>query len=267
MQRHSKPFIFPSRSKRPGARRRRAAGERGIAFLILMMALTMLLISLTVALPDIYTAGQREREEELIFRGNQYARAILLYHQQFNKFPSKVDDLVKKTNGYRFLRHAFPDPMTRSGKWRFIHANAAGVVMDSKTLTPPKAKKPLESGSSTEGETTGEAQGSEESNSTGQANETGRGNTPQGQPQKEGGSSDNEMKGAFIVGVASTSHKKSIRIWNNKDRYDLWEFLGVATAAVPSGATGAPSGATPTGSPQGSQPPAAIGGGTTNPQR
>ncbi|MGE5325968.1 MAG: hypothetical protein ACM3NO_02920, partial [Deltaproteobacteria bacterium] len=126
------------RSSRLAAKRLRESSDRGIAFLILMMVLTILLISLTVSLPDIYTQGQRDREEELLFRGDQYARAILLYHRQFNKYPQTVDDLLKKTNGYRFLRHPFRDPLTRSGKWRFIHANAAGVIFDSKTLTPPK---------------------------------------------------------------------------------------------------------------------------------
>lgn len=255
---HSKQSISPSPNRRIGARRHGAFGDRGIAFLILMMVLTMLLISLTVSLPDIYTQGQREREEELLFRGDQYARAIVLYHRQFNKFPASVDDLVKKTNGVRFLRHPFRDPMTRSGKWRFIHANAAGVVIDSKTLTPPKAKKPGESGASSESQNTGQ------SNASGETNAFGQTNAPQGQPQQAAGSSDNEIKGAFIVGVASTSTHKSIRIWNNKERYDLWEFLGVATAAVPSGATSSPSGGSSTSNPRGTQ----AGGtqmGNTNP--
>ena len=207
-----------------------------------MMALTVLLISLTVSLPDIITQGQRDKEEELLFRGDQYARAILLYHRQFNKYPQTVDDLVKKTNGYRFLRHRFRDPMTRSGKWRYIHANAAGVIFDSKTLTPPKPKKPLEGGdsSSDESGTDSGNQGSGEENPSGAGRSRGgRSASPSGS-QQGSETGDNDVKGAFIVGVASTSTRKSIRIWNNKDRYDLWEFLGVAVAATPG--TQAPSG-------------------------
>ena len=243
MRQRSRLYIFPSRNKPLASGRQRESSERGIAFLILMMVLTVLLISLTVSLPDIYTQGQRDREEELLFRGDQYARAVLLYHRQFNKYPQTVEDLMKKTNGYRFLRHPFRDPMTRSGKWRFIHANAAGVVFDSKTLTPPKPKKPLEGGSS------GDAQGEPDSEGQGQGQDnSGRGRKASGgtltssAPQQGSGSGDNEVKGAFIVGVASTSTRKSIRIWNNKDRYDLWEFLGVAVAAAPG--TQSPSGTT-----------------------
>ncbi|HET7841356.1 MAG TPA: hypothetical protein VFM21_07115 [Terriglobia bacterium] len=255
MRKRNKPSTCPSPNKELGAGHQRARGERGIAFLILMMVLTMMLIALTVSLPDIYTQGQRDREEELLFRGNQYARAILLYHQQFNKFPQTVDDLVKKTNGYRFLRHPFRDPMTLSGKWRLIHANAAGVVIDSKTLTPPKPKKPGDSGTSGGGQDQDQTQG--QSSTTGQAGAPGTtqltGQTPTpAQLQQGAGATDNEVKGAFIVGVASTSTHKSIRIWNNKDRYDLWEFLGIATAAVPSGGPASPAG--PGGSQQGTTP-------------
>jgi hypothetical protein len=250
MRQRSRPFIFPSRSNQRGVKRHRASSERGVAFLILMMVLTMLLISLTVSIPDVITQGQREKEEELLFRGDQYARGILLYHRQFNKYPQTVDDLLKKTNGYRFLRHPFRDPMTRSGKWRFIHANAAGVIFDSKTLTPPKPKKPLEGGSSGDTQSSQEAggQGQGQENSEGRSRFSGGSNlSPESQPGS--GSGDNEVKGAFIVGVASTSTRKSIRIWNNKDRYDLWEFLGVATAAVPGSQS--PSGTTPNPGQQG----------------
>jgi len=38
--------------------------------------------------------------------------------------------------------------------------------------------------------------------------------------------------GTFIVGVASTSHKQSIRTWNQKTHYDEWEFLGIDMGAL-----------------------------------
>jgi len=215
-----------------------------------MMFLTILLITLTTALPDVYTAAQREREEELIFRGNQYARAVALFHQQFNRYPASVDELLKRTNGFRFLRHAYPDPMTRSGKWRFIHVNAAGVVLDSLTWTSPTQPKSPPAAESSQPALTG-------SNI----------NTPPGSEAQSGTESSKpaptlptaevspsgELKGAFVVGVASTSPRGSIRIWNSYDRYAKWEFLGLpqtaAGGAVPQptipGATAAPAPAAP----------------------
>lgn len=109
------------------------ACSRGYALLILMMMVTLLLIGMTAAMPSIYTEAQREKEAELLFRGAQYQRAIAAFHQQFNRYPATVDELLKKTNGRRFLRQAFKDPMVRSGKWRFIHADATGILIDSLT--------------------------------------------------------------------------------------------------------------------------------------
>jgi hypothetical protein len=47
------------------------------------------------------------------------------------------------------------------------------------------------------------------------------------------------MLGGFIVGVASSSHKASIRIYNNETEYDKWEFLavgqGIADLLAPGG--------------------------------
>ncbi len=204
--------------------------NRGYAFLILMMMVTILLISLTAALPSIYTAGQREKEEELIFRGNEYARAILFFHRQFGRFPSSIDEILKKTNGFRFLRRAYRDPMSLNGKWRLIHANAAGMLLDSRTM--PIAGRPVNPAGQTPAGT----------------------QPPDAQPpqEKEGDKSifTNQMLGAFIVGVASSSTKNSIRVFNDQTRYDKWEFLAVGpTVGGLPGGIGAgigPGGQTPT---------------------
>ena len=52
------------------------------------------------------------------------------------------------------------------------------------------------------------------------------------------GSNNNEVKGAFIAGVASSSRKPSIRVYNNRTRYDEWEFLGIDQPGTLGGATG-----------------------------
>jgi hypothetical protein len=38
---------------------------------------------------------------------------------------------------------------------------------------------------------------------------------------------DNQIQGAFIAGVAATSHHESIRVWQKHRHYDEWEFLGI----------------------------------------
>src|ERR1022692_4618461 len=110
---------------------RRAYASDGVVLLIVMIVATLLLIALTAALPRVYQEGQREREEELIFRGTQYGRAVALFHQKFGRYPTTIKELLG-TNGMRFLRQEYRDPMDPKGKWRFIHVSATGVLLDSK---------------------------------------------------------------------------------------------------------------------------------------
>lgn len=214
MKRHSKSFASPSEAE-PALEPRTRRREEGFVLLILLMLATVMLIALTAALPSVLTQGQREKEEELIFRGNEYARAIAMYRRQFRRFPTDVKELLQ-TNGIRFLRREYNDPMTRKGKWRFIHADASGTPIDSRTITRPKPAKPL-GGDRTSMFSDERERESKESQPPTEA-EDGK---------EKSSFFGNEMKGAFIIGVASTSNKNSIRVYNNKTRYSDWEFLGI----------------------------------------
>ena len=241
----TKPLICPCRSNSAGG----PGFDSGYALLFVLIAATVLLLSLTAVLPSVYQEGQREREEELIFRGAQYARAIASFHQKFQRYPTRIDELTKLTNGFRFLRKEFPDPMTPKGNWRFIHANAQGALLDSKTQGPQSGGQgqagagqgaggfgtsgdsgmggsgfgPQGMGGSTFGQSTGGF--SLDSNSGGNTSSAQGNSTFFGGGNQPGG-------GTFIVGVASTSHKQSIRKWNKKTRYDEWEFIGVDLGAL-----------------------------------
>jgi hypothetical protein len=186
-----------------------------MVLLIVLMIATLLLVALTVALPSVYQEGRREREAELIFRGTQYARAVALFHRQFNRYPVSIKELME-TNGIRFLRQEYKDPMDPKGKWRYIHANAAGVLIDSKNqpLSPN-----LPNASNIAG-------GMGMSAPLGQAGQS----SPQ--PSSAFFRSGSQVQGAFIVGVAATSHRESIRIWKKYTHYDEWEFVGIDLGAL-----------------------------------
>jgi hypothetical protein len=265
---HDKPWICLSHNEGipsvPGLN----SGNRGYAFLILMMMVTILLISLTAALPSIYQEGQREKEEELIFRGSEYARAIYFFHNKFGRYPSKVDELVKKTNGIRFLRQAYADPMTADGKWRFIHANAAGMVNDSKLMTMP-IPKPGDKGGLNPAGQIGSALGQSgrgiggginppsQQDTTGQQSSQDSDSMKSESTSGSSTSSSGQMLGAFIVGVASTSKKQSIRVYDNQTEYDKWEFLAVGQGVANLLAPGLNMGGqiSPTGQPGSPQTP------------
>ncbi len=221
--------------------------DSGYALLFVMILATVLLISLTSVLPRIYQEGQREREEELIFRGKQYARAVASFHQKFQRYPTSIGDLTKLTNGFRFLRKEYADPMTPNGKWRFIHANAMGVLVDSKTQGSQSGGQGQTSagqgaggfgmsgtssmGGSAFGQQGMSGSGFGQSAGGGSFGSNAGGSTTNAQQNSAFFGEGNQGGGTFIVGVASTSHKQSIRIWNQKSRYDEWEFIGVDMGA------------------------------------
>jgi len=61
----------------------------------LLVAMSVLAVFMTVALPVWNTQAQREKEAELVFRGEQYARAVMLYQRKFaNALPPSVDVLL-----------------------------------------------------------------------------------------------------------------------------------------------------------------------------
>src|SRR4029453_7381652 len=100
-------------------------GDRGYAMAALLVALSVMAIALTVALPVWKTAAKREKEPELIFRGQQYVRAIGLFHRKYvNANPPNLDILLNE----RFLRKKYKDPMTKDGEFQVLYASNQAAV-------------------------------------------------------------------------------------------------------------------------------------------
>jgi type II secretory pathway pseudopilin PulG len=84
-------------------------GERGFAMAALLVSLAVMSVLMSVALPTWRHQVQREKEAELIFRGEQYARAVALFRSKNgNNFPPSVDVLVRG----KYLRKKYLDPVT-----------------------------------------------------------------------------------------------------------------------------------------------------------
>jgi type II secretory pathway pseudopilin PulG len=102
--------------------RQRGRG-RGLVMLTLLIALMLASIALLAGLDFWALQRQRQQEEELLFVGNQYRRAIERYYLSGHSLPASVDDLI---NDKRFpvalhhLRRAYPDPMTGRNDWEFL---------------------------------------------------------------------------------------------------------------------------------------------------
>src|SRR6202165_943147 len=123
------------------ARGPRAAGKRsegGYALLLVIFLVTLVLVTVIAASPNILTEGKREKEKEMIWRGKQYTRGIKLYYRKMGRFPTSMDDLTKpKVGSLRFMRQAYKDPMNRAdGCWRLIYVSPSGQLIGS--LKPPQ---------------------------------------------------------------------------------------------------------------------------------
>ncbi len=89
----------------------------GYTLIILLFAISVLLIGLMIAVPVWQTQIQREREEELIFRGKQYVEAIRIFQlKKPGSFPKTMDELLEE----KCIRHLYADPMTKNGEWNII---------------------------------------------------------------------------------------------------------------------------------------------------
>ncbi len=117
---------------------KRSRNEGGYALLLAVFLATLLLLSTMVAAPSVRTERQREKEEEMIWRGKQYVRAIKLYYRKNGKFPTTINDLTEpKMGSLRYLRQAYKDPMNKEdGAWRLIFVGPAGQLIGS--FKPPQ---------------------------------------------------------------------------------------------------------------------------------
>ena len=118
--------------------RRKLRGQEGYALTLVIFMLALIVIASVAAAPDVITNGRREKEEEMIWRGNQYVRGIRLYvryyqtHGGTTRFPTSMEDLTKNKVGIRFMRQAYKDPVNPvDGSWRLIYVGPNGQLIGS----------------------------------------------------------------------------------------------------------------------------------------
>lgn len=128
-------------SNQIGTGKTAAAGrknEAGYVLLVFVMFSALLVVGLSKIIPQVAFEGQREKEEELLFRGQQYQRAIQLFFRKFGRYPNSLEEL-EETSGIRFLRKAYLDPITKENDWRLIHIGPGGGFPDAKNPPTPPA--------------------------------------------------------------------------------------------------------------------------------
>ncbi len=110
----------------------RDRSEAGYMLLAILFMLFLLMLAAVVAIPPITHEIKREREIEMIHRGEQYSRAIKKYYKKFNRYPTRLEEL-ENTNNIRFLRKRYKDPMNPSGKFRLLYYGDLRIAQNAGT--------------------------------------------------------------------------------------------------------------------------------------
>lgn len=160
--------------KRVAISNRRRHSQGGYALLMIFLMAAIIALMLYQQLPRVAFESEREKEQLLIDRGEQYTRAIQLYYLANNRtYPTSLDDLEKQEK--RFLRRRFVDPFTGKADWRIVHTNG-GFLTDSLVQKPPTDGQSQSAGNSTNG---GTSSASNTSSTSGTNNTTATNEPPQ----------------------------------------------------------------------------------------
>jgi type II secretory pathway pseudopilin PulG len=192
---------------------------------VLLVGIAVMGVLMSVAMPVWRQASQREKEEELIFRGEQYARAVALFQRKFaGAYAPSVDVLVEQ----KFLRKKYKDPINKNEDFQVVF-QISGQRPGQPTVAPggtPQPQPPAGPGSPS---------------------------TPAAGAR--GG----------VLGVMSKSQERSIRLYKGRGRYSEWQFVYAPAVAPGPGGTPQPGQVPGQGQPGQGVPGAPVPGGRPGP--
>lgn len=179
------PLTIPGNSNQFLTKRR-----QGYTLLILVFFVFLLGLGLMVAVPVWETQIQREKEEELIFRGKQYVEAIRIFQTKFpGAFPKSLEELEKN----KCIRRLYPDPMSKDGEW--------DLILQFEGRTSPQQRQ-----------------------------EPGRRPQGQAAPASQKvlivpNNLISRVDNPRIIGVVSSSSQESIKVYLEQTQYNKWLFF------------------------------------------
>jgi hypothetical protein len=276
-------------------------GQGGYALLLVVFLTTLLVVGTMSIGLRILTEGKREKEQEMIWRGQQYTRGIKLYYRKLGRFPTSLDDLTKpKIGTIRFMRQAYKDPMNKEdGSWRLIYVGPAGNLIGSRNPSLNSVQMPGALGQQANAPSTGlgttgsqsgiggfgsanSAPGATGSNqgtagSTFGTSTTTTGTVP-GLPGAPGATTGTDPQavptgdaptivGGNIIGIGSKINQPSVMVFEKAQNYRLFEFIWDPSKELGVGGIG-PQIGVPPGTQPGTpgQPPAGTPPNPLNPQ-
>jgi type II secretory pathway pseudopilin PulG len=177
---------------------------RGYTMVAVVMFIAILTILIAAVGPSISTIMRREREEELLFRGKQYARGIALFQRRYGRFPTSLKEMYE--NRPRSIRKLWKDPMCDCDDWKLLIQGQPDSTPFTDQNVDPSNRPPSTYGNLLRPTPT-------------------PGLLASGEEEKNVGP---------IIGVRSKSHQQALREWRGQRFYDQWRFIvGDADSDVP----------------------------------
>ena len=163
-----------------------------VAIVIGMAVMAILIMAVA---PSIATIMKREREQELLFRGRQYARAIALFQRRYGRLPTELKQLYE--NRPRTIRQLWKEPICNCPDWQPLYQGSPDALPPGgQSGTPPgmppgsPAGRPL----------------------------------PTPTPGVFGAGNQTKSVGP-IIGVRSKIHQEALTEWRGQKYYDEWRFI------------------------------------------
>jgi len=101
----------------------------------MLLAVTVVGVGLAATGAVWSQSRQREKEQELLFIGDQFRQAIALYYERtpgsVKLYPEKLEDLLEDKrypNPQRYLRKIYVDPMTAKREWGLVAAPGGRIM-------------------------------------------------------------------------------------------------------------------------------------------
>jgi type II secretory pathway pseudopilin PulG len=219
-------------------RRKSRDRQSGYVLITLMLFVALLAIAALGVATKADFQSKRDREEELVHRGVQYARAVRLFFKKTGRYPTRIEEL-ENTNNRRFLRKRYKDPITgedfkllRIGDVKLTFgpgitgAVSPAAMPGGQAMNASQAGQAMAAAAASMGQSSipGAAPLNQQNAGDPEKGESTGSSTKSEQPST-GGFSGPTLGGGPILGVASKSKKESIREFNKKNHYDQWQFI------------------------------------------
>lgn len=92
--------------------------ESGYTLVIFIMVIAIMAIMMTIAVQSVEFQMKREKEAELIFRGEQYVEGIRLFRAKYGRPPTTLKEMWEANP--KVLRKKWVDPFTGEADWEVI---------------------------------------------------------------------------------------------------------------------------------------------------